>query len=90
MFPRVVDVTYLQDYILELSFADGTKSQTDFRAKVFGHGGVFLPLKDPEFFRRVRIDREAGTLVWPNDLDLDPDVLYSEATGAPLQVAPVT
>ena len=45
MFPRVFDVTYLQDYILELSFADGTKSQMNFRSKVFAHSGVFLPLR---------------------------------------------
>ena len=41
------------------------------------------PTPNP-FFRRVEVDREANTLVWPNGVDFCPDVLYHEATGAPL------
>jgi hypothetical protein len=29
----------------------------------------------------VAVDPEAGTLIWPNEVDLDPDVLYSLVTG---------
>jgi len=39
-------------------------------------GPVFEPLKDPKVFRQVRVDKEAGTVAWPNGADLDPDVLY--------------
>jgi len=39
----------------------------------------FIPLKDPDFFSQVRVDPEAGTVVWPNGVDLDPDVLYHQA-----------
>jgi hypothetical protein len=46
--------------------------------------GVLAPLRDPAFFQQVRVDAEAGTICWPNGVDLDPDVLYSEATGTPL------
>ena len=34
-----------------------------------------------EFFRQVTVDREGGTVVWPNGVDFCPDVLYAEATG---------
>ncbi len=34
-----------------------------------------------DFFRQVTVDREGGTLVWPNGVDFCPDVLYAEATG---------
>jgi addiction module HigA family antidote len=33
------------------------------------HGGLFLALRDPKFFSRVSVDREAGTIVWPNGVD---------------------
>jgi hypothetical protein len=31
--------------------------------------------------KQVSVDKEAGTLVWPNGVDFCPDVLYAEATG---------
>lgn len=45
---------------------------------------MFEPLQDISVFKQVRVDSDAGTIVLPNDVDLDPDVLYSEATGIPL------
>ena len=84
MFPRITCVRYIQDYWLELTFADGSQAKMDFRDRIMDRGGVFAPLEDPEFFKRVRVDPEVGTLVWPNEVDLCPDVLYSEAMGVPL------
>jgi hypothetical protein len=52
--------------------------------RIAGRGGVFRPLQDVEFFKQVRVDSEAGTLVWPNGVDFCPDVLYSLATGKPI------
>jgi hypothetical protein len=40
--------------------------------------------EDIEFFKRVRVDLEVGTRVWPKEVDFCPDVLYGEATGQPL------
>ncbi len=84
MFPRIKNVTHIKDYILKLEFSDGRDAQIDFRKKIVGRGGVFAPLENIQFFKQVRVDPESGTIVWPNDLDLDPDVLYSEAIGTPL------
>lgn len=87
MFPRVVSVRYLREYWLELTFAEGRKGRLDFRERISGRGGPFRALKDVEFFKQVRVDPEAGTLVWPNDLDLDLDVLYCAAMGIALPEA---
>lgn len=86
MFPRITNVRHVEGFVLALTFADGTEATPDFSDKVAGRGGVFTPLQDISFFAQVKIDPEAGTLVWPNGVDLDPDVLYSQATGAPLPV----
>jgi hypothetical protein len=86
MFPRITSVRHVQDYTLELSFADGTTKQVDFRRRVVGRGGVFVPLEDVAFFKRVKVNSEAGTIVWPNGVDFCPDVLYSVATGQPIPV----
>jgi hypothetical protein len=84
MFPRVNGVRHIKDYRLEIHFSDGTTAELDFRARVVGRGGVFEPLQNVDFFKQVAVDQEAGTLAWPNGVDLCPDVLYAEATGKPI------
>lgn len=86
MFPRVKQVHHLGEYCLELSFTDGTKGELDLKERVVGRGGVFTPLEDIGFFKQVKVDPEAGTIVWPNEVDFCPDVLYSLVTGRPIRV----
>ncbi len=86
MLPRVEQVRHLGDYRLELRFTDGTKGELDLKERVVGRGGVFAPLEDVSFFKQVQVDHEAGTIVWPNEVDLCPDVLYSLVTGRPVRV----
>ena len=88
MFPRVRQVRHVKEYRLELSFSDGTKGEIDFKERIIGRGGVFAPLEDVEFFRRVQVDREAGTIVWPNKVDFCPDVLYSHRHLSPPEMTP--
>jgi hypothetical protein len=84
--PRIIDVRHVQDYILHLVFSDGAEANIDLKARVLGRGGVFKPLEDASFFAQVVVDPEACTLVWPNGVDFDLDVLYSAATGTPLPI----
>ncbi|MEZ4589765.1 MAG: DUF2442 domain-containing protein [Chloroflexota bacterium] len=86
MFPRIVNVQPLHDFVLEMTFADGKTAELDFRDQIVGRGGVFAALEDVALFQQVQVDEEAGTLVWPNGVDFCPDVLYSEATNTPLPV----
>jgi hypothetical protein len=86
MLPRVSAVKHIKDYELELAFTDGTVSTLDFRTRIEGRRGVFKPLQNIDVFKQVSVDKEAGTLVWPNGVDFCPDVLYAEATGKPLAV----
>jgi hypothetical protein len=76
---RVVD-----GYRVELTFSDGVRGVVDLADRIVSRGGVFAPLEDPEFFRRVAVDNELGTIVWPNGADFCPDMLYSWDTGEPV------
>ena len=84
MLPRVTKARHVEEYRLELTFTDGVRAEIDFREKVVGRGGVFSPLEDIDFFRRVQVDLEIGTIVWPNGVDFCPDVLYAQATNTPV------
>lgn len=79
MLPRVKSVSYLDGYRLKLRFTNKQEGIIDFRQRIVGRGGVFKPLEELEFFKQVKVDKEAGTLVWPNEVDFCPDVLYQLA-----------
>ena len=87
--PRIVAVRPVDQYRLELRFEDGVVGVVDFDGWLIGSGGMMEALADREFFRRVSLDVEAGTIQWPNGVDLCPDVLYSRATGIPIPFAEV-
>jgi Protein of unknown function (DUF2442) len=87
--PRVVAVRPVDRYRLELSFEDGVIGIIDLDGWLIGSGGVMEALADREFFQRVSVNEEAGTIQWPNGVDLCPDVLYSRATGISIPFAEV-
>jgi hypothetical protein len=80
----VTEARVLDAYRLELGFSDGVRGVVDLSRRIVGRGGVFRPLEDPQFFRQVRVDPELGTIVWPNDADFCPDLLYRWALGEPV------
>ena len=84
MSARIVDVRWIAGFRLELAFADGLRGELDLADVIKGQAGVFAPLQDPQFFKQVYVNQELGTIAWPNDVDLDPDVLYSRLSGHPI------
>lgn len=81
--PSVVSVTQTGTHQLLLRFDDGVQGELDL-GKFLRFEGVFEPLRDPSYFAQVRVDEDAGTIVWPNGADLDPLVLHSRITGIPV------
>ena len=76
---RVQSVIPRERFIVDVHFTDG--SQRDIDLEPYLQGPVFDAIrKDPLLFRSMRVER--GTIVWPNDVDIDPDVLYFNLTPA--------
>ena len=73
MLKDIVKVEALPGYRLLLQFEDGIEGIVDVSTLV-EFQGVFKPLEEEEFFRKVAIYDEGGTIFWPNGADLDPDV----------------
>ena len=61
-------------YSVFLVFDDGVSKQVNLRR--FLWGPAFEPMLDPTEFAKLRVDREAGTIVWPNEADFAPETLY--------------
>lgn len=77
---RVTEVEPLEGYRLGLVFNDGVEREID--ASFLLRGPLGEPLRDPDYFRRVRVDEASRTIVWPNGLDPDPDILHGDHTPA--------
>lgn len=83
--PVVAGVAVVADHVLRLLFSDGTAGDVDFSAERWT--GVLEPLNDPAYFAQVILDPEAGTIAWPNGIDLAPEPLYEQARAHPLIAA---
>jgi hypothetical protein len=77
MLNRVVRVTPLPNYRLQVEFDDGVAGIIDIAGEL--SGPVFEPLRDETLFRQVTVD-DFGAACWPNGPDLAPDAMYSEIT----------
>lgn len=78
---HVTQVEVVGDHCLHLRFEDGCEGEIDF--STLDWRGVFEPLRDPSYFGRVQLDRELGTIVWPNGADIAPETLR-DRVGQPI------
>jgi hypothetical protein len=72
--PEVVAARVCGPFSVFLVFDDGVSKQVNLRRKL--KGPIFDLLQDPVEFARLRVDRELGTIAWPNGADNAPETLY--------------
>ncbi|MGI8673743.1 MAG: DUF2442 domain-containing protein [Thermoleophilaceae bacterium] len=76
---EIVHVTAVQPqdgYWVRLTFSDGAVKEINL-GELLAAGGVFAPIYERrEVFERVAVNHESGTVEWPGEVDLDPEVLY--------------
>ncbi len=72
MNPRVTKVSPEPGFRLYLEFSNGQRREFD--VSPYLDRGIFRQLKDPRYFRQVRVS--LGTVEWPDGQDFCPDTLY--------------
>jgi hypothetical protein len=86
--PRITDATPLHDRWIRLRFSDGVVQEVDL-APILADGQLFAAIRDDDaVFAQVRVNEDSGTVEWPGEIDLDPDVLYGSfepEVGGPLE-----
>src|SRR5213593_3462241 len=75
--PAVVGVAVIRPHVMRLLFDDGVVRDVQY---VPGEtrGSLLEPLDDPDYFAQVHVDADRRTVVWPNGLDLAPEVLHGD------------
>lgn len=73
---RVVKVEYIRDYKIKLWFSDKKIKIVDLEGELERPKGVFIPLEDLDYFKKVTLDDDKISICWPNGADFCPDLLY--------------
>ena len=78
---RIRQVKLVGGFNVELLFADGVVKKINL--KKYLHGPAFAEIRsNPEFFAQVYIDPVGETIMWPNEADIDADLLRYDLTPA--------
>lgn len=78
----ITDVKILRGNWLRLWFSDGAIIDVD-AEPIIATGEVFEPIRsDRTVFEAVAVNPESGTIEWPGEVDLCPDVLYGRGEPA--------
>jgi hypothetical protein len=75
----ITNIEYRGGHVFRLRFDDGLEGDVDF-SEYIGRGPVFDAFADLSFFRTARV--EAGTIAWPNGVDIAPETLYEKVHAA--------
>ncbi|MEZ4861680.1 MAG: DUF2442 domain-containing protein [Caldilineaceae bacterium] len=81
----VVDFAIVAPYTLRIVFDDERVRTINFFPML--RGALYGSLRDLNLFNQVRLDPEAGTLVWPNEADFDPATLHDWDTVGEAMIA---
>ena len=79
---KVIDVDYVKDYTLRVTFNDGITKNVDLQSYLTGD--VFGELLDMDKFIQYGLTRV--TIEWANGADLAPEFLYQIGTVAELSL----
>jgi hypothetical protein len=71
---KVISVEPLGDYRLRIQLSDGRRGIFD--VSPYTDKGVFHELKEPNYFRRVKV--AFGGVIWPNEQDFSAETIEYE------------
>jgi hypothetical protein len=74
MYWDVVEAKVMGSLEFAVTFADGLSGKVKILPTHLY--GVFEKLRDPEFFKELRVTD--GFVSWPGDIDIAPDAMYRE------------
>lgn len=75
---EIVDAAALPEKILYLKFSNGIDGMFCFE-DYFTYKGIFKKLKKNYLFYKISVNK-FGTIEWPGNLDLSPEILYAIIT----------
>ena len=81
MLRSIIDAIPESDSRLRVVYSNGDTVKVDFKPLI-AQGGVFAPLGDAEFFKKVSIGEHGRYIQWPGELDFCADALWLQEHAA--------
>ncbi len=79
-YPTVKSVSVIDRYMLLVSFSNGEKRKYDVSPLL--NREMFSALKNPAFFKNVRVDAGGYALVWDGNTDISEYEIWTNGTPA--------
>ncbi len=79
MIHKIRKIQYRNQFTYYPQFGD-REENVDFKSLLWGE--AFEKLKDQEYFKKASLDKSAGTISWPNGIDIAPESLYKKIADA--------
>ncbi len=76
MIHKIKKIQYKNRFTYYIRFEDNREGDVDFKSFLWGE--AFEQLKDQEYFKKASLDKTAGTISWPNGVDIAPETLYKK------------
>jgi len=76
---KIIEVKYINNYCLQIKFADGFSGIIDIKPYI--GGGISDELNNIEYFKQVSINEFHG-IMWPNGYDFCPNYLWELMKGS--------
>lgn len=86
MIPKVKELKAVSSHEVQIVYDDGVTGKVSL-SDVIGKG-VFAPLKEESFFKKVYIHPESGAIAWSDKLEIDPINVYLQITGKSIDQLP--
>ncbi len=87
--PRLLEAKPTDGYTVHVCFEDGTAAEVDL-SYLLDYGGVFEPLRDPEFFRTLRVYTGGQTIYWPQNPGVPEGEQFEGVSSVQADIAPET
>jgi hypothetical protein len=79
-YVRIVECKPLDNFSLRIKYDDGIEGIYDMNPSI-QEGGVFAPLSDLEFFKKVDIVGDGDYISWPGEIEIGADSIYEDVLG---------
>lgn len=76
MLKDIISAKYISGYKIKVRFEDGRTGIVDLSKSM--NEGVLKKLKDINYFKKFYVNKELGTICWPDGQDIAPETIYKK------------